>query len=607
MKKGVLRSTAVIALLLSLFGLIFLRAPVKASAASAYSYTVERYDVTAEVHTDCTIAFTEVIRVSFSGYDSHGIIRDFPLGGGVRYTDFSATCDNSDFSPYFETDEEGVLSWYLRGESRVRGQTRTYTLQYTVHGFLTDGVLPIDILGYQMPSIEEYSARVILPEGFVGVKVYSGREGATTNQLNVQYTQEGNTLLFAAQPTGGITINLTFEDGIMGRSVDFAFLWGMLLGVVVVGIAICLKVFVCKQRPVVRSVNLSAPDEMDPLRMGKLIDNKVDGEDMGALVFWLASEGYLRIDLTQGEDDPILHRTEKPLPADIPGHVKLFYEGLFRGRESVRVSWLTNKFYTTADAVRASVDASAGNLYAPRGKKCIAVVGVLCVLLLGVFFLLYGLMTVGYGYLYWIGILISLFSFLIGSVGGGIAAQRRFKWKRAACVGTMVGMFLLGCLPGVIAFIMVPAYTASLAVWLTGCLSSAAGTVGGTCFVRTDEYTKKLGHILGFKDFILYTERDKIAKMMEIDPELYYKILPYAQVLGVTNVWTDKFKGLNMPAPTYMSCSGSFVFRAVLFHHISSGFSRAAISRPSTHGKGGGGHGGGHGGRGFGGGGMRGC
>ena len=60
-----------------------------------------------------------------------------------------------------------------------------------------------------------------------------------------------------------------------------------------------------------------------------------------------------------------------------------------------------------------------------------------------------------------------------------------------------------------------------------------------------------LGEILGFKEFITVTEEDKIKFMLEDNPELFYDILPYAQVLGVTKEWEDKFKNILLQPPSW--------------------------------------------------------
>lgn len=133
------------------------------------------------------------------------------------------------------------------------------------------------------------------------------------------------------------------------------------------------------------------------------------------------------------------------------------------------------------------------------------------------------------------------------------------------------------------------------------------------CPVYTKEHAELLGQILGFKQFILYTERDKVEFMLKDDPELFYRILPYAQVLGVTDAWTDKFEGLNMTPPSYLYGTSNlydFVVWNAVFRSMNRTFSNNLVSRPSSSGSGfngSGGFGGGFGGGGFGGGGGRGC
>jgi uncharacterized membrane protein len=131
---------------------------------------------------------------------------------------------------------------------------------------------------------------------------------------------------------------------------------------------------------------------------------------------------------------------------------------------------------------------------------------------------------------------------------------------------------------------------------------------------REEKYCQTLGQILGFKDFIVVTEEEKIKFMLEENPELYYKILPYAQVLGVTDVWEDKFKGLTIEPPSWCVSSDATWFDYYLIHRslnrsMMMSMARAAASAANSGGgryvgrSGGGGSFGGFGGGGFGGGG----
>ena len=101
--------------------------------------------------------------------------------------------------------------------------------------------------------------------------------------------------------------------------------------------------------------------------------------------------------------------------------------------------------------------------------------------------------------------------------------------------------------------------------------------------------------------------------MLEQDPELYYHILPYAQVLGVSDIWEEKFKDIKMDPPAWATMPGGTVFDFIVLNSVMRSATRsmttAFVSRPAPSGRSGGGHFGGgggfRGGGGFGGGGGR--
>ena len=119
-----------------------------------------------------------------------------------------------------------------------------------------------------------------------------------------------------------------------------------------------------------------------------------------------------------------------------------------------------------------------------------------------------------------------------------------------------------------------------------------------------------MNEITGFKTFLETAKKEKLEEMLESNPQYYYDILPYANVLGVSSKWEEKFKELtNVPPPNYYY--GPTVFDFILFNSMMRSsyarFTTAMVSRPSgssSSGRGGfGGFGGGFGGGGFGGGG----
>lgn len=617
--------------------------PVSVSAETSYGgYHIENFDIEMNIHTDRRIEVTNNVSVRFN-QGRHGIIFDLPLEGGVRYTNIKVLRDGEDVKHYgtmAESETDGTttyvtyndfLSVYI-GDSNVAldsKRTYVYTVSYvmTVPALKEEGYLPVDVLGYGWNNVRRVHAKITFPDGLRQLYFYSGTEYTGSDELGIEKNtvRTGNVLEFSAdwserdgRTYNGITLDFSFEEGVLTVAPDLVPLWIALVGVGLLLLAVVVKLLICREPVLVREINLSAPDEMDPLLMGKLIDNKVDGEDFGALVFYLASKDYLTIDLSKDDDNPTLIRTEKELGDDLPEHCKIFYNGLFTGKKkNVTVSSLRCSFYRTADEVKQEVKTQAGSFYIKRGVVATVLYGLLAVLLTGGFVWLYTLMNVVKGYNDYFPVFASVPAFVCSAICSHISAQRRYKWKKFKLALPVLGGMAGGMLIGMILCLFPNALFGFGTKMLALLFAALAGVMSGLFLCRNKEYGEKLGKILGFKQFIQTTERDKVEFMLKENPDMYYKVLPYAQVLGVTDAWTEKFEGLDMQPPSYVYYGRrDAVFTVAMWHSMSrsmcGSMGRSMTSRPSSgpsshsggHGFGGG-SGGGFGGGGFGGGGGR--
>ena len=101
-------------------------------------------------------------------------------------------------------------------------------------------------------------------------------------------------------------------------------------------------------------------------------------------------------------------------------------------------------------------------------------------------------------------------------------------------------------------------------------------------------------HCLGFKEFVVRVEKDRIEPMAKDDPTLFQRLLPYAVVLGVADEWAERFEGLLTEPPTWYESpswgQGNFYPRAMVtdlgqsMHAMGS----TLTSRPDSSGGGGG-------------------
>jgi len=69
----------------------------------------------------------------------------------------------------------------------------------------------------------------------------------------------------------------------------------------------------------------------------------------------------------------------------------------------------------------------------------------------------------------------------------------------------------------------------------------------------TSQGVSTLGKILGFREFLQLTDKDKLQFLNapELQPEMFERFLPYAMVLGVEDKWAQKFDGIYNTIPNW--------------------------------------------------------
>ncbi len=607
------------------------RYALKAEAYGGDVMRIDEYVVVADVHENRSIQIQEKVVMTALQAGSK-FTRYLPLEGD-KYSQIEASCvDVEGFSYSVDVDDE---SEYLCVECKLpqkigRGETRVFEFAYVMEIGTNDveNGMRLDIIGYGWSvPLHQVRAEITFPVSIAASDyvLYSGGYGAQGNAAGVKSTlsPDGKTLSLSADVLSlqyndvygesmaeGVTVEFTLPDKALAPYTKTRLftknLWKIGVGALV-GIALVLAVrfFTRKKREIVPIVSVSAPDNADPLLIGKLLDGVVDKEDITSMLYYFADKGYLLICL-EDEENPTLVRRVVQLPEDAPVYQRTLFEGLFKKGESVRVSELKNSFYKYVE--KATKQVPPVNMYEKKSVFGYLASGILSVLFtLLSYFLLSG--NVGGGYRSFIGF-VYFFPVLALLIVGYIRENYRYKWKRGmyaftwgielvvAGLFTLAATFLFGEHFSTEYERLILSVCAFLMVFL------AHGVVS-----RTDKYARQLGEILGFKEFITVTEEDKIKAMLEENPELYYHILPYAQVLGVTNEWEEKFKNIVVSPPNWYVGSRMTVFDYLLLNRCMALSMRIAMTRPQSQGgsfvgrSGGGGGFGGFGGGGHGGGG----
>ncbi|MBQ9118152.1 MAG: DUF2207 domain-containing protein [Clostridia bacterium] len=607
------------------------------SANTSAPYAINRLVVNAEVTEDRKIIVVEELDVEVFRVGSQKIFyKSLPIEGDRFYDVWAKGINNPDFS--YEVadnpDVDGFLDVNCKGGVEV-GAKLTYQFGYTLmmSGEDVENGMIVDFVGAGCPvPIRNVTVNVKFPARLAELpKIYCSAYGEERNDYVEEIIVDEDTLTlkasvlplsynetFGESMAAAISVQFVLEEG--GLQSYFASLWsgpalwltiGLSLLPIVVGV-LCF-VFVRKRREIVTVVNLSAPDKMDPLEMGALLDGRVDNEDVSSMLYYFAEGGYLNLSFDNADDPKIIK--VKDLPDDVPAYQKILFNGLFESGNEVFVSQLKDKYYQHVEKAKVLISPKTEIKKRYEKKSVLATIGCAVFALLGVGLIpfIVAKAFIHHTYTYFPGLsLLFTAAFAVGSAICLYAAEElRFKGKgraRKALIAVAVALSLVGWLVGT----MVPSHVVShLEKGIMYLAAYVCVWLGALCLTRTQTYCETLGEILGFKEFIVVTEEDKIKFMLEENPNTYYHILPYAQVLGVTDEWEEKFKDLTLEPPSW--CVGNTdvtFFDYYILTRSMRMMSYAMYSRPQVSGgsvgrSGGGGSfggfsGGGHGGGGFG-------
>lgn len=595
--------------------------------SGAYSYYFENYDVTYYVSKNRKISVTEKIQVRFTGYSSTGFIKDIPANGGelvrnVKVYGLDSFTSTQRKSVYHKVliEDRNFVSLDIGDYTKKTNESHTFLITYDyclTRAQEGKNALSLNPIGLGRDCrIENAAVTLIVPKGFISAESKVGTKSLNETLEFTEIPADGGRTALTVQNlslenNAGVTVDMEFEKGSLSVYSEFTPYVFVIIGAVAIAAVVLLRLFVFNKNSVMPVVNYDAPDKMDPLMMGKLIDNKVDNEDITAMIYYWADKGYLKINLDD-KYNPVLIRTVQLLPEGTPVYEQTLFYGMFGANDAVQTSDLKNKFYKTVQTAKTQLTSSAKGLYNGVSILAAALFGIIGAAAVALAPLIISMACISASLIYYMPLaaVVPLIITFIAAVG---LVNVKHKIKGAKFLG-------LACIPAAVCAFTVLFYTLlvpssiialvpKLLISVTGCALVGISVI---LINRNKEYTAKLNDILGFREFIRLAEKDKLEMMIEDDPQLYYHILPYAQVLGVTNIWEEKFADITVQPPDWVV--GDALSTALTFHALNSIISTSLsnigagmVSAPSSSGLGGfGGFGGGSIGGGHGGGGFRG-
>lgn len=521
--------------------------------ALAATEVIEAFDANLALQSNGTVTVTESIQYNFDSNQKHGIYRDIPLtaaDGPQLYIDVLGVTDaNGRSYEYTTSTASNSLRIKIGDPDVLVSGVKTYVISYEVNNairvFEDHDELYWNVTGNEWPvNISRASASVLLPDPAITnaqTACFTGAAGA--KDAACAFSQSGQSVNFVTtQPlksNEGLTLVLGVPAGYIhstfvppstpeyshpvsyGLTSEEEFWLELVTGVAVIGsflVFIITLVIIGRRKktkpkpripkelrgqPVV--VEYGPPDNLPPIEIGTLLDRRVDVTDISSIMLDLAVKGYLKIrytvqvikfwpDKKDFELIKLKEGTDLVHPAD-----KIIFALLFNGRNTVKLSDLTKQKLTFQAELKKLKTETEDHLHTEgyfdeaareRAKKLSTYFGI------GLALILFG----------------SFISGFVSEVIGPI-----IYWT--AIIGVIIGSF----------------------------------TLAGLSNVLTPKGVATMAKILGFKEFLDLTEKDKLGLMNapELEPEMFEKFLPYAMVLGIEDKWAAKFEGIYNTVPDW--------------------------------------------------------
>lgn len=554
---------------------------------------ITRLNVVANVDESGIITVTEDFDVQFNKSNLHEVTRYIPyacyqyreIEGKVekdaKYAKISNISGIGEYGETLNTYVDEVNGYITIGMKDSAGfalnSIRTYQISYTYNtgndnnkGF--DDVY-FNLVGTNSTcEVRNVTFSVTLPnaEDCKSIDVYFGYAGVSEV---LDHTVSGNTIngeISKLEAGEGITFRAVFADNYF-KTQRIKLNTRQIIAIVLCLVCVVLAVvcfFVLRQKNnYPKPVELVPFEGLDPFVADYMSNQKISTKTISASVICLANNGYLTIEETD-KKSIVFHKTTKDISEEKNTSLRAVYNVIFDGgKTDAPMAKLGSGFAESVTAIQSAEKIKQKtSLYNSKVDVKYTSIKLINLILMFVTALvvfnipksffgfstnLFNFVNIFWGVFIVYSAVLCFFNnknvWIYNVVSSGIfttcliCAYIRFNIQSidAGCIGLIV-LVVLSLLP--IFMNIEPLYSKNGAI------------------------TK--GRVLGFKNYIQLCEVEQIKMFVSENPNYYFDVLPYAYVFGLTNVWMEKFKTIEVKMPEWLLSDTSSVWDYVLFNSM---------------------------------------
>lgn len=424
-----------------------------------------------------------------------------------------------------------------------------------------------NIMGNMSTNIEKGRVRIQLPRAIDDSKIqfFQGTIGSKTAFTNFKYNSVDNTIVAdVAKPIGPnefLTVfipvsNDYFHKAVILPSTYDAFLPSYLVtSSIILIIILLLWIFFGRDHNIISIIEFFPPEGLSPIALDKYlreIDLDIVTPDKlkkcSSLFYYLANKGYLNI-YFKDKYNFILNKTGKNLSKEA-AHIIYFYNSIFKEKDQVAKIDIKKNYYEIASNTISMLpeckiidNKSKGFMFLGFILTCVSVIPVI----------------IGLADKTLVGMLVSIVVYLVTlitlCISGNIFEKSisgigRGKYSSFIIIIMTIicGSIILMLLTGIISLVL---------LYLLFCFSLLL-----SFFIkkRNINQGRLMGRLKGFRVFIEKAKKDELEKLIDESPMYFYDILPYAHIFGVTKIWLDKFKDIDVVQPNWYQGNSSTIF-----------------------------------------------
>lgn len=605
------------------------------------AYTVEKMKVEAKVNENNVIEVKETLDINFNT-ERHGIFRTLNknaamnIDGEVKNVQVKFTDFNVEGAPFTQKNfDNGYIQVKIGDPNKKIIGDKRYVFTYkmglqNIEPKSKKEILYLNVLGTEInTTVKKFEFEIEMPKkiDWDNVWVYAG-ELFSTNRGDIVLNKDGSRKMQGystaeLKPFNAVTIRMDLDEKYFKeaeREEVIPYIYAA-SGAILIGFILIIHMFIRngKDEKIAKTITFKLPEELNVFRAEYVLNQNVSLKSIPASIIDLAAKGYIKIVEQEKQQKGIIEKliSEK----DNIELVKLkeytkqdnyrrIMDVIFDISDRITLKELKKKgdiFAIKLQEINEDLGKSAldEKVYDKSGYKVginMAILSSIPLAILAV--LMKVLMNYQPEFIKTSNIVLISIAILTFVVIFGLMYTKKRGLIRVASTLLIIAGIGGAVATGVTSNHFYPVGEFWMVYTGVGVLSVITSLLIIKLEKKTMEGQMLESQILGFKEYIKTAEVEELELMVKSTPNMFYDILPYAYIFGLSSVWIEKFQTVGIPeSENFTNQFGSYMLASSIvdsLNSINSEVANGITSAMASSGSGGGFSGGGAGGGGMG-------